>query len=183
MQNVMAVAGRRVDPQGASASRFPVSRVEQVRSLILSRLSQGDIRKIVCSAACGADLLTLDVAADLSIAARIILPSTTESFKISSVLDRAPQQAWSEMYDRAVSAAAKRGDLILNVGDNSSTDYGAVNDAILDSACSLAGGNPSSVVALIIWDGQPHPDERDLTVEFKNDAEVRRFALEQILTL
>ncbi|WP_128954427.1 hypothetical protein [Bradyrhizobium guangzhouense] len=182
MRWVIAAAGRRIDAPDARNSSFAVARIASVRRLILDYLLRREIEIIISSGACGADLLLLDAAEELSIQYRILLPSTIASFRTSSVIDCAPSRVWADIYDRVTSAAVRRNNLIENIGDDRGPDYAAVNAAILEQALLFAGGRASSAIALMIWDGRPHPNRRDLTAEFKAEAEAKGFCLEEIST-
>ena len=62
---VIVEAGRRVDAPGAEAANFPSSNVGEVEQLIQHLLTREKPIAFVSSAACGADLLALDVAGDM----------------------------------------------------------------------------------------------------------------------
>ena len=59
---IVALAGRRIDAPGADAERFPLAAVELVRERLHNLLSEKGASTLVCSAACGADLLALAAA-------------------------------------------------------------------------------------------------------------------------
>src|SRR5690349_16640107 len=85
---IVAVTGRRPDPAGAPEARFPVANREAVAmhlERLLARLRPG---ALVASAACGADLIALDVARQLRIRRRIVLPCAPDQFRDASVTDR-----------------------------------------------------------------------------------------------
>ncbi len=58
---VIVEAGRRVDAPGAEVARFPSSNVDEVRQRIQQLLAREKPIAFVSSAACGADLLALDI--------------------------------------------------------------------------------------------------------------------------
>lgn len=71
---IAALAGRRIDPQDADDLRFPLSEAEHVVHKLLRRFRQERVVRLVCSAACGADILALEAANELAIPATVILP-------------------------------------------------------------------------------------------------------------
>ena len=85
---IVALAGRRIDKPDADAPRFPLTSVDLVRGRLHHLLSVKKVTTLVCSAACGADLLALAAARDLGIRRRVILPFTRERFRVTSVVDR-----------------------------------------------------------------------------------------------
>src|SRR4051812_8410719 len=85
---VIALAGRHVDPDGTDAPRFPLENVPIVRSRIVDLLAKEHAVALVCSAACGADLIALEEAEQLGLRRRIVLPFSPERFRSTSVTDR-----------------------------------------------------------------------------------------------
>ena len=58
---------------------------------------------LVCSVACGADLVALEAAERLGRRRRIVLPFAAERFRMTSVTDRPGD--WGPMFDRMIAAA------------------------------------------------------------------------------
>ena len=106
---VIAFAGRRIDPEPSGQPRFPFRRADAVRGAIAKRLGSAGARALVCSAACGADLLALDAAGELGIRARIVLPFRADRFRETSVLDRPNREFWGSLFDRVTAAASGDG--------------------------------------------------------------------------
>ena len=61
---VIALAGRRTDAPDAANVRFPPANVDIVKERIRRHLERLTARTLVCSAACGADLVALDAAGE-----------------------------------------------------------------------------------------------------------------------
>src|SRR5438552_4042532 len=95
---IVALAGRRIDAEGAPA-RFPLDQAPRVRERLDALLLELRPAALVCSAACGADLLALEAAAALNIPARIVLPFEPGRFRTSSVVDRPGD--WGPRFDAA----------------------------------------------------------------------------------
>ena len=87
MTQVVALAGRRIDAPDAPI-RFSPRSVESVRGLLRAYFTEGGASCLVSSAACGADLLALDVAGSLDMRRRVVLPYSPERFRETSVTDR-----------------------------------------------------------------------------------------------
>ena len=86
--SIVAVAGRRVDAVDAQTKRFPYANADSVRAALSRALENAAAMLVVASAACGSDLLALDVASVLGIRTRIILPFAPDVFRETSVVDR-----------------------------------------------------------------------------------------------
>jgi hypothetical protein len=163
VRTVAALAGRRIDPDDAIAPRFPISRVRIVRDAITGLLVRECVSTLVCSAACGADLVALEAAWSLGLRCRVVLPFAQDEFRRSSVIDRPGD--WGHVYDRLLSRIRAAGDLVIldgPVGD--ARAYREANEAIVSQTNSLASDRRR--LAILVWEGHAH-DETDLTAEFR----------------
>lgn len=135
---------------------------------------------LVCSAACGADLLGLEAASELGVRRRIVLPFAAERFRETSVLDR--PGTWGELYDHVIAEASAKGELVelREIGGDDDA-YAAASESILDHAIRLAG-TPSQVIAVLIWEGKSRGKD-DLTLRFADSARRRRLPIREILTV
>ena len=175
---IASLAGRRIDAVGAEPARFPAERAPDVEARIVAALREHRATVLVCSAACGSDLLALDAARAGGIRARIVLPYAADAFRRSSVVDR--DAAAGAAFDRLTGEAAAHGDLRvlgLPVGDPQA--YELTNEAILDEALVLAGRDPLHVVALAVWDGAI-AGRTDHTAAFERAARARAIRVESI---
>ena len=183
---IVALAGRRVDAPNASATRFPPNRVPEVRRTLQTYLRATSVRALVCSAACGADLLGLAVAGDCGIERHVILPYDIPAFRSTSVVDR--PGPWGRLFDEAVHDASRRGTLIvLNGTPGDPASYALANSAIVERAAALACGNAATrhhrhKQAVVIWEGAPRGDN-DITEDFRRRAEAANFHVTTILTV
>ncbi len=100
---VLIAAGRRVDATDATVPRFPASQVAEVRRKVQELFNQEKPLAVVCSAACGADLIVLDVAESMGVKRYVLLPSKPAEFRKSSVVDRPGD--WGDVYDRELRAS------------------------------------------------------------------------------
>jgi hypothetical protein len=153
---VIALVGRRIDEPDTDPPRFPLERVPLVRRRIADLLSEEHTEALVCSAACGADLIALEEAERLGLRRRIVLPFLPERFRETSVTDRPGN--WGPVFDRMVAAAESAGDLVIlsSTGDDEAA-YAAANEVIIREAEALAGSASDStrlrLVAVIVWEG------------------------------
>lgn len=192
---IIALAGRRIDALDAQTPRFPLKNIAKVQECISALFVEHKVTALVCSGACGADLLALDAAGELGLRRRIVLPFGSNRFRKSSVTDRPGE--WGDLFDRISREVKAAGDLVVfdNIGEEEEA-YTAVNQAILDEAIALArqdDGNDSHaknnsssleerVLAVIVWDGAERGKE-DLTAMFAQVARERGLRIAEILTL
>jgi hypothetical protein len=83
---VIALAGRRIDAAGTKTPRFPLQNAETVRTRCRHFLQNRGAAALVCSAACGADLIALSEARQLAVRRRVVLPFGRNRFRQTSVV-------------------------------------------------------------------------------------------------
>lgn len=184
---IIALAGRRVDTEGATVPRFPSANVETVRQRIRQALLDHPATALVASAACGADLLALDEAGKQGMRRHIILPFPRAEFRSGSVTDRPGD--WGPLYDQICDDVEAHGDLVvLDAAGDPDAAYALATTRILDEAQQLAatqpgaGGIGGGVTAIAVWDLVARgPD--DLTVAFATQAVERKIPVVNISTL
>lgn len=184
---VVAFAGRRIDAASSADPRFPLANVGQVERELRALLGTLPTSTLVCSAACGADLLALRVARDLGWRRRIVLPFGVVEFRKSSVVDR--PGGWGVLYDSLIRDAREQDDLVIIEGHRSPhTAYTKATDRIIGEALTVAGatsagdGIANRGLAVIAWDGKSRGNE-DLTAAFADRARERGFPVVEIETL
>jgi predicted acylesterase/phospholipase RssA len=162
---VVALAGRRIDATDAKEPRFPREAVPTVRRRLTDLFVKEGAVALVCSAACGADLIALEEAERLGIRQRIVLPFPPKRFRETSVTDRPGH--WAPAFDRLVAAAKEAGDLVVLTGNGCDDEaYEAANEAIIREAEALAqGGAPHRTVATVVWEGSARKGT-DATAQF-----------------
>src|SRR5919107_327719 len=111
MRPVVALAAGGVDPPDADTPRFPPGNVGPVRGRLHAFLEERRAAALVCSAACGADLLALEAAGALGLRRRVVLPFAPERFRETSVVDRPGD--WGPIFDGVIEAAQTAGDLVV----------------------------------------------------------------------
>ena len=130
---VVALAGRRIDLPEAQVPRFPLANVQEVGRRICEALCKMHAVALVCSAACGADLVALEQARLLGLRRRIVLPFAPERFRETSVVDRPGD--WGPAYDQQVAATAAAADLlVLDSATGGDAAYAAANETIIREA-------------------------------------------------
>ena len=189
---ILVCAGRRIDAPDASPSRFPLSQIEYVCRQVGAVLQEQRVTMVVSSAACGADLIVLEMARSFGIRFRILLPNSPEQFRTSSVTDRPSSVKWNwgVLYDQLIELAQTVGDLkILEGTPEGHRGYQAVNRALVLEAMRLGEQHPGAAVgsqsvqvqALMIWDGRPRGPQ-DLTLHFGKEARAHELPVLEILT-
>jgi hypothetical protein len=182
---VVALAGRRIDAPDAQPPRFPLGRVAAVGEKVAAALRRLNAQALVCSAACGADLVALEQAERLGLRRRIVLPFTAERFLVTSVNDRPGD--WEAVFKRQVAAAAAVGDLVvLDGAESDERAYSAANDAIIEEAQALARATKEHqqrrLIALLVWEGTARSGS-DATAEFGEIAKKAGFDVDRVLTV
>ena len=187
---IVALAGRRVDAPSAQPPRFPLENVDKVAKRLRNVLADTRPSAVVCSAACGADLLALDAARDLGIRRRIVLPFDGTRFRATSVIDRPGD--WGPLFDKLHEEAQAQGDLVILSYEGEDEDsYAAATERIVTEALRLAeeeadqeslGSSVDSTTAIVVWDGGSR-GEGDLTAEFAALAEKSGMRIVEVGTL
>ena len=178
---VIALAGRRVDAQNAPDPRFPSGNISAVQQRIRNILIGCAARTLVCSAACGVDILALEAAGELGIARRVVLPFGRDLFRQTSVVDR--DGDWGSRFDAIILATQKTGDLVeLNNGADDQHAYSAANLAIFEQASALATASQRRTIAAVVWNGLSRGDD-DVTAAFLEEAQRRKIEVVTVPTL
>lgn len=175
---VAVLAGRRIDAPDADESRFPPAEAEHVARKLLRHFRQERVKLLVCSAACGADILALEVAEKLAIQTTMVLPFVSDVFRAISVTDRPGD--WGERFDGLVAAVRARDDLVelgLDVHDEKA--FAITNERIIQSA---SNSGPYRRLAFVVWEGRSR-GRADATADFLTRALSRGFEKRTVLTM
>jgi hypothetical protein len=168
-----------VDALDARQRRFPSENVDRVKERIQSLFASRNATALVCSAACGADLLALEAAETQHMRRRVVLPFSREVFRRTSVVDRPGD--WGARYDRALDQVEEDDDLVaLGFREDDSGAYVATNSVILDHAMSLARDLGLGILAVVVWDQSRGPG--DITEQFLIDATRRDIEVAAVST-
>lgn len=191
---IISLAGRRIDGPDAEEERFPLRHASRVAGDIRARFKDLGADTLVCSAACGADLIALREAKHHNIRRRIVLPLEIDRFRQTSVVDRPGDSTWDwgALFDELTRDARNAGDLVtLPPGGDDTAAYVAANERIISEALSLSRGHTgqkrvgtvnAQVTALIVWEGTSRGED-DLTAEFARRARDAGLPVEQVSTL
>lgn len=177
---VIVSAGRRPDAPGAAQARFPVQNVVGVRERIRAELLKQKPSDVVCAAACGSDLLLLDVAGELRIRRHIVLSGTREDFRASSVADR--PGGWELLYDRILDTAVSEGGIKVLQLKPGLQGYLGANLEIIKLAEGVASQRGTHVLALAVWNRQSRGAE-DVTEHFLSTARSKGHPVIELSTL
>jgi hypothetical protein len=173
---VLVQAGRRVDAPDASIPRFPPGNVDLVRQRIRKYFEASKPEFLVSAAACGTDLLCLEVAGELKVKRVVMLPTEPAAFRASSVADRPGN--WGEMFDRLLKEVNAE---ILDVPEGQ-TGYLETNIRLLERAETLASSNNTVARALVVWNKKSRGAD-DVTAHFLDQARLRKLPIAEISTL
>lgn len=176
---IIALVGRRIDSPESNPARFPLQNVPLVQTRLRSLFQGYPGATLVCSAACGADLLALDAAGSAAWRRRVILPFDRRLFRETSVTDRPGD--WGDMYDRILDEVERSGDVVTLSAVRRDTSFEQASDRILEEAFTLAacGEKPAAVV---VWDGADR-GPGDLTRHFEKQARGRGLDVLHVSTL
>jgi hypothetical protein len=177
---IIALAGRRVDAAAAKPPRFPLQNVALVRIRVRAMLEAQGSKVVVCSAACGADLIALSEAGSLGLRRRVVLPFDRRRFRDTSVTDRPGD--WGALYDDVLDEVQANGDLVVMENTSDEEAYSAANLAIFHEAASLAKQLHYPTGAALVWDGVSRGDH-DITEEFGIEARKRGLAVIEVKTI
>lgn len=178
---IVALAGRRIDEERVEPQRFPLRNVDIVRARLCDFFTGEGVAGVVCSGACGADLIALDEAWGLKLSVRMILPYEKDLFLKSSVTDRPGD--WGRKFLTVFEGLKAEGNVrVLELPFNDPSTYARTNDAILNEAESLGTQQRNPVAAAIVWDGKPWGSD-DTTELFREEARSRGLNVFPISTL
>lgn len=173
---VAALAGRRIDKLDSTRAQFPLTCAPKVAAGLHKIFETGSFTSLVCSAACGADLLAVESAKILGMTFDIILPYSPLKFRDTSVVDRPGD--WGPKYDQLIEEAAACNRLHI-LGSDEKGNYDLATAGILDIATSMAP--LENVFAVVVWEGHPR-DEGDATLDFKLRAENLGLTVSEVAT-
>lgn len=184
---VVALAGRRIDPKDAEAPRFPTENIDNVKEKLGLFFLEKKPVWFISSGACGADLIALEVAGDLQLDRKMVLPFDAKTFRATSVVDRPGD--WGILFDTIYDELDKAGNIVA-LGYNQDDDavYEKANFDILNVAdkayaesSDKSTGNEEKI-AIIIWEGKPK-DSGDTTDHFRQEAIKRGYKIWEINSL
>lgn len=176
---VIALAGRRIDAPGAEP-RFPAEHVPDVTTRVRELFIGLGARALVTSAACGADLIALDIAGDLNMRRRVVLPFEAATFREISVTDR--PGPWGRTFDRIIDEVSAAGDLRIVGSGSGESAFEGTNQIILDETESVRGLLGSAAAAVVVWNGHSR-GANDFTAQFRDLAKQRGLRVFEVQTL
>lgn len=177
-ETVACLAGRRIDPEHADPIRFPAHREPLVRGHLSRILATETVWHLVCSAACGADIIALEACASAGVSATIVLPFAAAEFRRVSVTDRPGD--WGPRFDRVLARARAAGSITeLSMSSKDERAFEIANEEIVSIAAGMRSGRH---LAVIVWDGEKVGEE-DVTGHVRDLAVARGFDLLEVPTL
>lgn len=175
---IVALAGRRIDEEQADAPRFPLQNVPLVKKRLKNLFKNINVKALVCGAACGADLIALDIAGELGLMRRIVLPTEPKEFRETSVIDRPGD--WGAIFDKVHQTLKKTKDVIvINSKAKDDVLYLEANKRIFKETFTFAeeciDSKPKelqtnlkkNIITVIVWEGVSR-GKNDITEDFAN---------------
>jgi len=166
---VIALAGRRIDAAEAAEPRFPPSARARVKRELKRLFRRLEATALVCSAACGADLLALEAAGELGLRRRVVLPFGARRFRATSVVDRPGD--WGPLYDAVIAEVRRRRDLVVLRAGSGDAAYALATQRILDECVRLSRRAHARALAVAVWEGQARKSGADATADFLTRAQ------------
>jgi hypothetical protein len=165
MSAIACLAGRRIDPIDADEPRFPLHRASAVGVAIAAVLLERKISRLVCAAACGADILALEACEALAIPATIVLPFSVVVFREVSVIDRPGD--WGPRFDQVIARARAHSDLVeLGYAKSDQKAFLKGNREIVARITEASAGEKS---AILVWNGSTRGED-DATADLAERA-------------
>jgi hypothetical protein len=179
MDSIIAcLAGRRIDEVNANERRFPLENAKAVGKSLEKLLAREAPARLICSAACGADILALEACETLTIPATIVLPFAPSIFRATSVTDRPGN--WGPRFDRVIGRARDRQELVeLNLP---SEDLDAFEKANIEIVGRTARLDARERLAILVWDGAKRGAD-DATADVRDRALLEGFRVLQVSTI
>ncbi|OUS19523.1 hypothetical protein A9Q95_14735 [Rhodobacterales bacterium 59_46_T64] len=136
------------------------------------------VKHLVSSAACGADILALEVCEELGIETTIVLPFVTQEFRRISVTDRGGN--WGSRFDQLIESNRAHGALIeLGLPTDTTDAFEQANIEIVLRASQISAAEH---LAVIVWEGAKKGTS-DATKDVKDRAVSKGFRVVEINTL
>jgi hypothetical protein len=162
---VAALAGRRIDAATSKVCRFPLQNVEPVRIALERLFAKENVDFLVCSAACGADLIALEIARQRGTRCLIVLPFSVERFRRSSVVDRPGN--WGPLFDQIVRSTSDSDLIVLQSTADADDAYEIATLEIVRQAAMIAA--PAPALAVAVWERRAR-EKDDATASFLRHA-------------
>ncbi|MDB5226225.1 MAG: hypothetical protein JWN78_418 [Bacteroidota bacterium] len=183
---IVALAGRRIDAENSKLTRFPLANIGIVRERIRDFFVINKVSALVCSGACGSDLLALEVAGELGIHSIMVIPFKKDIFLAKSVSDRPGN--WAILFNSIYQNLNKESAVIvLDYSINDRNVYEKTNLEIITRACDIFNkvkkdSAKVKISSVIIWEGQPK-ETNDTTEHFRQESLKREIEIKEIYTL
>jgi class 3 adenylate cyclase len=154
---VLVYTGHMIDPPGREEPRFPLHMVEAVRSMIRSKIEELRPAAAYGSAACGADILCLEVVRELGGELHIVLPFPADDFRSESV-EVGGQGDWGERFERLLDCATEVMVISEKPPPSGVSTFEYANLVMTGLARLRSQVLDTSLHGLAIWDGSSAGD-------------------------
>jgi tetratricopeptide (TPR) repeat protein len=145
-------AGHMIDASDRAVPRFPNAAIPGVEERIRNWLTANSVRFSYSSAACGGDILFLEIALSLGVETHILLPFARDYFIRTSVLPGGEE--WLERFEKVMESAASLTVLNESMPDYHPSSYDFTNQMISARAAARAAVYDLPLLGLALWNGQ-----------------------------
>ncbi|HUR10475.1 MAG TPA: hypothetical protein VM012_03860 [Flavitalea sp.] len=187
---IIALAGRRIDPAGQETARFPSKFSGTVKRMLSDIFLSLHASTLICSAADGTDILALEVADELKMELKVILPFHKNKFLQTSVM-----KEWHDRFEIIVSKVESANQLVITHYEETDPDvYKKINTDILTSAIEcfeykkknglvrVESSLRDGITAVVAWEGK-RKWENDITYHFMCEAKLMDIPILEVNTL
>lgn len=158
---VVVFAGHMIDKEGRKPKRFPPEIEKQVKQKIREIIEEWRYVEGFASAACGSDILFLEVLREMGKDINVVLPYNKDVFCNDSVA--VADEKWEVRYYKIINDLIKKekpgkpGKLYIasNKKDDGSVSYENANMLLLGFATLRAREIGAEIKTLAVWDGKP----------------------------
>ena len=154
LPRVVAFVGHLLDGPDRTPPRFPANLEPAVRQALRERLTTSNAGIGYSAAACGSDILFLEVMREIGGETHVVMPFCKEQFVENSVAV-VPGAGWEERFEATLKQAAETvyaSDKMMTAG-TASFEY--VGQLLVGLAGLKAAQLETELVPLAVWDGKP----------------------------
>ena len=154
LPRVAVFSGHMLDRPGRSEPRFPPELEPAVAQLLREKLGELEVGEGYASAACGGDLLFLEVLQDLGATTHIVLPYERDAFVRESV-DITADGTWKLRFDLAMRAAGENVSVVSpHPVEAGGISYEFANWILHGLASMRAEQLATELVGIAVWNGR-----------------------------
>ena len=179
---IVAFTGHMIDAGNRASPRFPAALEPAVKAALRESLAAISPAAVYASAACGCDLLCLEIARELGAETHVVLPFPAAEFRRVSV--EFAGGSWADRFDRALAAATSVTVTSDHYASGSAATFEYANLMLTGSARLRAQQLDTTMRAIAVCDPEDNPRRggtaSTLAQWQRAGFEVQRIALEKL---